>query len=206
MSRLEALIAAGRDEASPFPWARLALEGEVEALVASGPALDAEDRYRALLRDNRSRDAAAGRTLIGPHVGDLAVRHGPKDAPAASASTGEQKALLVGLALAHARLVADMSGIAPIALLDEIAAHFDPRRRAALFEALDAPRRPGVPDRRGPGGFRRSRGTGRDVRGLGRGRRAAARPSGVTGVGRQHADVDAELGERPVVLCWRRRS
>jgi DNA replication and repair protein RecF len=136
VSRLEALIAAGREESSPFPWARLALEGEVEALVASGPALDAEDRYRALLRDNRGRDAAAGRTLIGPHVGDLSVRHGPKDAPAASASTGEQKELLVGLALAHARLVADMSGIAPIALLDEIAAHFDPRRRAALFDAL----------------------------------------------------------------------
>ena len=136
VSRLEALIAADRDDASPFPWARLALDGEIEALAASGPALDAEDQYRALLRDNRGRDAAAGRTLIGPHVGDLSVRHGPKDAPAASASTGEQKALLVGLALAHARLVAHMSGIAPIALLDEIAAHFDPRRRAALFDAL----------------------------------------------------------------------
>ena len=137
VSRLEALIAAERDDASPFPWARLALEGAIEALAASGPALDAEERYRALLHDHRGRDAAAGRTLIGPHVGDLAVRHGPKDAPAASASTGEQKALLVGLALAHARLVAEMSGIVPIALLDEIAAHFDPRRRAALFDALE---------------------------------------------------------------------
>jgi DNA replication and repair protein RecF len=137
VSKLGALIEAGRDNSSPFPWARLALEGEVEALAASGPALEAEDRYRALLRDNRARDAAAGRTLIGPHVGDLAVWHGPKDAPAASASTGEQKALLVGLVLAHARLVAEMSGIAPLALLDEIAAHFDPRRRAALFNALE---------------------------------------------------------------------
>jgi DNA replication and repair protein RecF len=137
VSKLEALIEAERDDWSPFPWARLALEGEVEALAASGPALEAEDRYRALLRDNRARDAAAGRTLIGPHVGDLAVWHGPKDAPAASASTGEQKALLVGLVLAHARLVAEMSGIAPLALLDEIAAHFDPRRRAALFNALE---------------------------------------------------------------------
>jgi len=136
VSRLEALIDAARDDSSPFPWARLALDGVVEALVAAGPALAAEDRYRALLRDNRSRDAAAGRTLIGPHVADLAVRHGSKDAPASSASTGEQKALLVGLALAHARLVADMSGIVPIALLDEIATHFDPRRRAALFDAL----------------------------------------------------------------------
>jgi DNA replication and repair protein RecF len=136
VSLLEALIAAGRDDASPFPWAQLALEGEVEALAADGPALEAEDRYRRMLRDSRVRDAAAGRTLIGPHVGDLAVRHGPKNTPAGSASTGEQKALLVGLVLAHARLVAEMSGMAPLALLDEIAAHFDPKRRAALFEAL----------------------------------------------------------------------
>jgi DNA replication and repair protein RecF len=137
VSRLAALISAERDDASPFPWARLAVEGEVEALAASGPAIAAEDRYRGILRDNRGRDAAAGRTTVGPHVGDLAVWHGPKDAPASTASTGEQKALLVGLVLAHARLVADMSGIVPIALLDEVAAHFDPRRRAALFEALE---------------------------------------------------------------------
>ena len=134
--RLEALIAADRDDLSPFPWAKLALEGEVESLTASGPALQAEDRYRAILRDSRGRDAVAGRTLIGPHLCELSVWHGPKQAPAASASTGEQKALIVGLALAHARLVGDMSGVAPLALLDEIAAHFDPRRRAALFDAL----------------------------------------------------------------------
>ncbi|HXX82996.1 MAG TPA: DNA replication and repair protein RecF, partial [Casimicrobiaceae bacterium] len=137
VSRLEALIAAERDDASPFPWARLALRGDVETLVARDPALQAEDRYRAILHDNRGRDAAAGRTTIGPHVADLVVWHGPKDAPASTASTGEQKALLVGLVLAHARLVAQMSGIAPIALLDEIAAHFDPRRRASLFDALE---------------------------------------------------------------------
>ncbi len=135
--RLEALIDADRDDASPFPWAKLALEGEVEAMIGAGPAIAAEDRYRAMLRDNRGRDAAAGRTLIGPHLSDLAVWHGPKQALAAASSTGEQKALIVGLALAHARLVAEMSGIAPLALLDEIAAHFDPRRRAALFEALE---------------------------------------------------------------------
>ena len=135
--RLDDFIAAARDDASPFPWARLALQGDVEALASDRPALEAEDRYRALLRENRCRDAAAGRTLIGPHLADLVVWHGPKDEPAASASTGEQKALLVGLALAHARLVAEVSGIAPIALLDEIAAHFDPRRRAALFDAIE---------------------------------------------------------------------
>lgn len=137
VARLKATIARERDDSSAFPWADLALEGDVEHLVAEMPALDAEERYRALLRDNRGRDAAAGRTLSGPHVADLRVWHGPKGAPAAQSSTGEQKALLVGLVLAHARLVAQMSGMAPLALLDEVAAHFDPRRRAALFEALE---------------------------------------------------------------------
>jgi DNA replication and repair protein RecF len=137
VDRLKASIARDRDDDSPFPWAALAIEGEVEALAAEQPALAAEDRYRVLLRDGRGRDGAAGRALIGPHVSDLVVSHGPKGAPAAQSSTGEQKALLVGLALAHARLVADMSGIAPLALLDEATAHFDPRRRAALFAALE---------------------------------------------------------------------
>jgi DNA replication and repair protein RecF len=135
--RLEALIAADRDDSSAFPWAKLALEGEVEAMIGSGPAIVAEDRYRAILSANRGRDAAAGRTLVGPHLSDLMVWHGPKQAPAAASSTGEQKALIVGLALAHARLVAEISAVAPLALLDEIAAHFDPRRRAALFDALE---------------------------------------------------------------------
>ncbi len=106
--------------------------------MAERPALEAEDLYRALLRENRARDAAAGRTLIGPQASDLAVLHGPKQCEARRASTGEQKALLVGLVLAHARLVAAMSGIAPLVLLDEIAAHFDPARRNALFDALQA--------------------------------------------------------------------
>jgi DNA replication and repair protein RecF len=137
VSRLKATIALERDDSSPFPWADLALEGQVEQWIVEMPALAAEERYRGALSEGRGRDAAAGRTLIGPHVGDLLARHGPKDVPAAQASTGEQKALLVGLVLAHARLVADMSAIAPLALLDEVAAHFDPRRRTALFEALE---------------------------------------------------------------------
>ncbi|HLM41589.1 MAG TPA: AAA family ATPase, partial [Microvirga sp.] len=83
-------------------------------------------------------DRAAGRTLVGPQASDLLVRHGPKDLPAETCSTGEQKALLVGLILAHAGLVAAMSGIAPLVLLDEVAAHLDPRRRGALYEALEA--------------------------------------------------------------------
>src|SRR3984893_14999817 len=137
VSRLSALITETRDKTSAFPWADLALEGDVERLAGTCPALEAEDIYRGILRGNRSRDAAAGRTLIGPQASDLCVRHGPKQIPAAQASTGEQKAILAGLVLAHARLVAAMSGLTPLVLLDEIAAHFDPMRRDALFEALE---------------------------------------------------------------------
>ncbi|SFJ97739.1 DNA replication/repair protein RecF [Methylocapsa palsarum] len=136
LARLSALILAGRERDSPFPWAGLALRGEIEALVGERPALEAEDLFRGMLRANRTRDAAAGRTLIGPQASDLQVRHGPKGAEAAQASTGEQKALLVGLVLAHARLVEAASGIAPLILLDEIAAHFDPLRRSALYDLL----------------------------------------------------------------------
>lgn len=138
VSRLCALIAGTREKDSPFPWADLAVQGDVEELVKNRPALEAEDIYRGILRDNRFRDAAARRTLIGPQASDFYVRHGPKQAPAAQASTGEQKALLTGLVLAQARLVSAMSGLAPLILLDEIAAHFDPIRRDALFEALRA--------------------------------------------------------------------
>jgi DNA replication and repair protein RecF len=136
VARLAALIAADKADDKPFPFAEIALVGEIEALVAGMPALAAEDRYRALLAENRARDAAAGRTLIGPHTSDLVVRHGPKQLEARQCSTGEQKALLTGLVLAHAHLVAAASGIVPIVLLDEIAAHFDPKRRAALFDEL----------------------------------------------------------------------
>jgi DNA replication and repair protein RecF len=97
-----------------------------------------EDRYRAQLRDNRARDAAAGRTLDGPHLTDLQVIYAPKTMPARDASTGEQKALLIGLVLAHAGLVAEMTQHAPLLLLDEVVAHLDPTRRAALYDALTA--------------------------------------------------------------------
>src|SRR4028118_1089073 len=121
---------------SPLPAPPLCPDGATHALVAALPAVDAEDRYRAALRESRSRDRAAGRTLLGPQASDLLVRHGPKDIPAGTASTGEQKALLIGLVLAHARLVSLMSGMAPLVLLDEVAAHLDPRRRAGLFDTL----------------------------------------------------------------------
>ncbi len=136
--RLAAGIAAGRDDASPFPWATIALDGAVERALAQRPATLVEDEYRAALRTGRGRDRAAGRTLEGPHLTDLIVGHGPKAIPAAQGSTGEQKALLIGLALAHARLVGEMAGIAPVILLDDVVAYLDPARRVALFEALDA--------------------------------------------------------------------
>jgi DNA replication and repair protein RecF len=91
-----------------------------------------------VLRNNRPRDAAAGRTTDGPHLTDLDVLYGPKGIGAAQASTGEQKALLIGLVLAHAGLVAEMTGFAPVLLLDEVIAHLDPARRAALYDALAA--------------------------------------------------------------------
>lgn len=134
--RLAALIEAEDDPGSPFPFARLALDGALENAVLDEPALAVEDRYRQILRDNRPRDRAAGRTLEGPHLTDLLVVHGPKGLSADRASTGEQKALLVGLVLAHARLVARLSGWAPLVLFDEVAAHLDPVRRRALFERL----------------------------------------------------------------------
>ncbi len=89
------------------------------------------------LRSGRARDSAAGRTLTGPHRQDLHVTHRSKQMPAAQSSTGEQKALLLGLVLAHAELVADRRGQPPILLLDEVAAHLDPKRRAALFARLE---------------------------------------------------------------------
>ena len=91
----------------------------------------------ALLRANRSRDAAAGRTIEGPHRQDLAVTHRAKEIAAEHSSTGEQKALLLGLVLAHAELVAERRGEPPVLLLDEVAAHLDPKRRAALFSRLE---------------------------------------------------------------------
>ena len=137
VGRLIGLIRLMRDDTSPFPWAEIALEGRIEEALLSRAAIDVEDDYRHMLRDNRMRDRAAGRTLIAPQTADLLVSHGPKAIRADKASTGEQKALLIGLVLAHARLVAETSGRAPIILLDEIAAHLDPKRRSALFNDLE---------------------------------------------------------------------
>lgn len=92
----------------------------------------------AALAASRPRDRAAGRMLLGPHRADLRVVHAAKQQPAELCSTGEQKALLLGLVLAHAQVVAAHMARAPLLLLDEVAAHLDPRRRAALFDRLCA--------------------------------------------------------------------
>jgi DNA replication and repair protein RecF len=134
--RLQGALAARKDDV--FPSAEIALEGWMERLLPDHPAAEIEARYRDILRDNRPRDATAGRTLDGPHLTDLAVIYAPKSIPAADASTGEQKALLIGLVLAHAGLLAEMTGFAPVLLLDEVVAHLDPDRRAALYAALAA--------------------------------------------------------------------
>lgn len=121
------LRAAVEETTSAFPRAALSLEGGEwdEASLAR------------LYRDNRGRDRSAGRAIEGPHRVELAVRHREKDRPAADCSTGEQKALLIGLVLANARLQAVAhGGAAPILLLDEVAAHLDEARRGALFDEI----------------------------------------------------------------------
>ena len=138
MSEHGAELAAARARAVAALDARL--EGAPEDEFARAAiALEgwAGDDLASILKANRGRDAAAGRAIEGPHRQDLAVAHRAKRLPAAQSSTGEQKALLLGLVLAHAELVADRRGEPPILLLDEVAAHLDPRRRAALFARLE---------------------------------------------------------------------
>ena len=134
-ARLAAMLRE-RGDVTAFPSARIMLDGWMENALVTEPATSVEDRYRQILRDSRARDAAAGRTLDGPHLTDLQVIYAPKNMPARDASTGEQKALLIGLVLVHAGLVADMTGITPLLLLDEVVAHLDPDRRRALFDEL----------------------------------------------------------------------
>jgi DNA replication and repair protein RecF len=135
---VQRLDAAARLGIGPFPRAALTMAGEVDGWVAGMAAIDAEDRLRAELAASRLRDAESGTTSCGPHRSDLAVRHLDLDLPAAQGSTGQQKALLVSIALAHARLVALARGRGPLLLLDEIAAHLDAERRVALFEEVVA--------------------------------------------------------------------
>ncbi len=136
LAGLAGVIDAAPDSA--FPKADVALEGDLEARLADTPADRVETDFAATLRQMRGRDGAAGRALSGPHRSDLLVTHRPKAMPAGECSTGEQKALLVGIILANARLRAAEDARPPVLLLDEIAAHLDAVRRAALFDALCA--------------------------------------------------------------------
>jgi DNA replication and repair protein RecF len=140
VARLAALIEATRAARGPrpFPYAVLSLEGTLERALMERPAVEVEDDYVSLLSEARERDRFAGRALAGPHLSDLIVFHGPHNAPAGDCSSGEQKALLLGLVLAKAKLIGELSGAVPLVLLDEVAAHVDQVRREALFgEILD---------------------------------------------------------------------
>ena len=155
--RLAAALARDRDPASPFPWAGVALDGWIENALMEQPATEVEDRYRAVLRENRARDAAAGRTTDGAHLTDLEVLYGPKGIAAAQASTGEQKALLIGLVLAHAGLVAEMTRLAPLLLLDEVDRASRSRPPRGALRCARGARRAGLDDRRRSRAVRRRR-------------------------------------------------
>jgi len=138
IERLTLLIERTREARgpSPFPFAVLALEGTLEAALADRPATEVEDEFRLALEQGRERDRAASRALAGPHLSDLIVIHGPQNAPAPHCSSGEQKALLLGLILAKAELIRELEGVSPLVLLDEVAAHLDASRREALFAEI----------------------------------------------------------------------
>ncbi len=130
------LDAACADGVGPFPGARLAVAGTVEAWLDEAAAVDVEERLAARLRGARATDAEAGGAVAGPHRSDLRAWHAGRGVPAAQGSTGEQKAMLIAIVLAHARLLADTAGGVPLLLLDEVAAHLDAERREALFTTL----------------------------------------------------------------------
>ena len=123
------ITAAQEGAATAFPAAALVLETD---------ELTTPEDYAAAFAESRGRDMAAGRALIGPHRADLAATYVDKAMPAAQCSTGEQKALLISLVLANARALKAETGAAPLVLLDEVAAHLDAGRRAALFDEICA--------------------------------------------------------------------
>lgn len=134
VTRLNGVLAAGI--AGAFPAAQVGLLCPIAHRLTDHPALAVEDWLRAGLEANRARDAAAGTTALGAHRTDLLLSDAATGTEAALASTGEQRALLIGVILAHASLIAEARGFAPLLLLDEPVVHLDPGRRAALFEAL----------------------------------------------------------------------
>ena len=135
---IQSLDAICAKDNGPFPGARLDFRGDIESWLDQGPALEAEDRLRAALVETRRTDTESGGAGAGAHRSDLQVRHLAKDCLAAQCSTGEQKALLIAIVLANARLQTAERRTAPILLLDEVAAHLDGMRRDALFEEVSA--------------------------------------------------------------------
>jgi len=133
---IDRLTRAGHAAGGAFPHAALGLTGALEHWLDDGAAVDVEERLQAALRDSRDVDAESGGAAVGPHRGDLITHHVAKGAPAEQCSTGEQKALLIAIVLAHARLLTAERGFAPLVLLDEVAAHLDAARRSALFADL----------------------------------------------------------------------
>lgn len=124
------------EESGPFPQVELAIEGRVDSALENGSALEAEDMLRQIMEEARHSSHYESPSFDGAHKSDLKARHVAKDMPAGHCSTGEQKALLIAIVLAHARCQAVDRGTAPILLLDEVAAHLDEDRRAALFDEL----------------------------------------------------------------------
>ena len=135
VTRLNAQIEAGH---GAFPQAHIGLDCPIAERLASEPALAVEDWLRAGLHAGRARDAAAGNTALGAHRTDMVLTDVTTGTPAALASTGQQKALLIGVILAHAGLIASARGFAPLLLLDEPAVHLDADRRQALWDVLSA--------------------------------------------------------------------
>ena len=127
---------ADSEEENYFPKARLVAKGTIEELLQKSPAVEVEKLFAYQLEQSRNRDSQTGGAATGPHKSDMDVVYATKNMPAAHCSTGEQKALLIGLVLAHGRMMAAERGAPPVLLLDEIAAHLDEKRRIALFERL----------------------------------------------------------------------
>ncbi len=126
------------DTASEFPQADIAVRGLAEDALESEPALPVEDKMRAALARTRGEDAQSGTCAAGPHRSDMAVMHRAKACPAEFCSTGEQKALVVAIMIAYTRTLMQARAMAPLLLLDDIAAHLDDIRREALFEEIRA--------------------------------------------------------------------
>jgi DNA replication and repair protein RecF len=129
-------ILGSRNGQTAFPACSLTVEGEVEGLLDTLPAIVAEDRYADMLREARAKDTESGRTACGPHLTDMQVVHLGKARDARECSTGEQKSLLIRLVLAGAESAARRRGAAPVLLLDEVAAHLDEQRRQSLFRSI----------------------------------------------------------------------